>query len=30
MSITICKPHEYPDLVDIFIEMEHYYNRLAP
>lgn len=27
MNITICKPDEYPDLVDIFIEMENYYNQ---
>lgn len=27
MNIIICKPHEYPDLVDIFIEMENYYNQ---
>ncbi|WP_032939905.1 GNAT family N-acetyltransferase [Citrobacter youngae] len=27
MNITICKPSEYDDLVDIFIEMETYYNQ---
>ncbi|HBZ8090309.1 TPA: GNAT family N-acetyltransferase [Klebsiella aerogenes] len=27
MNITICKPYEYNDLVDIFIEMETYYNQ---
>lgn len=27
MNITICKPDEYTDLVDIFIEMENYYNQ---
>lgn len=26
MHITICKPDEYDDLTDIFIEMETYYN----
>lgn len=26
MDITICKPLEYDDLADIFIEMETYYN----
>jgi len=27
MDITICKPYEYDDLVNIFIEMETYYNQ---
>ncbi|MBZ0059429.1 MULTISPECIES: N-acetyltransferase [unclassified Leclercia] len=27
MNITICTPYEYDDLVDIFIEMETYYNQ---
>jgi len=27
MDITICKPYEYDDLADIFIEMESYYNQ---
>jgi len=27
MDITICKPYEYDDLADIFIEMETYYNQ---
>lgn len=27
MDITICKPHEYDDLIDVFIEMETYYNE---
>lgn len=27
MDITICKPYEYDELVDIFIEMETYYNQ---
>lgn len=27
MHITICRPDEYDDLADIFIEMETYYNQ---
>lgn len=27
MDITICKPYEYDDLADIFIEMETFYNQ---
>lgn len=27
MDITICKPCEYDDLANIFIEMESYYNQ---
>ncbi|HDR2462382.1 GNAT family N-acetyltransferase [Enterobacter ludwigii] len=27
MNISICRPDEYDDLADIFIEMETYYNQ---